>query len=103
MAKDPTIFDQARYNLEQKIKERQQQIDILERANEELQAEIDATNKAMDRMPWNDRVDANNDIHDAETKIRANNEDIKKYTDEIRAFEQEIGEHMKLKDGSNDR
>ncbi|MBO4626193.1 MAG: hypothetical protein J5679_02890 [Alphaproteobacteria bacterium] len=103
MAKNPTIFDQAIYNLGEKINERQHKIDVLKRANAELREEVDSTNRSMDRMSWNDRVDAKNDIRDAETKIRINDEYIEQYTNEIKQFEQEIQEHMKLKDPSNDR
>lgn len=102
MTVERTIYDEMIDNLENKIRQLNQNIKKLNEENTVLRKDIDATIKSMADTPWNEQAEARNDVRYYEGMIEINDKMIKMYQTQIQDLQDDIQQAINLqKPGKN--
>ena len=103
MTVERTIYDEMTDNLENKIRQLNQNIKKLNEENTVLRKDIDATIKSMADTPWNEQAEARNDVRYYEGMIEINDKMIKMYQTQIQDLQDDIQQAINLQKPEKNR
>ena len=103
MTSERTIYDEMIDNLENKIRQLNQNIKKLNEENTVLRKDIDATIKSMADTPWNEQAEARNDVRYYEGMIEINDKMIKMYQTQIQDLQDDIQQAINLQKPEKNR
>ena len=103
MTSERTIYDEMIDNLENKIRQLNQNIKKLNEENTSLRKDIDATIKSMADTPWNEQAEARNDVRYYEGMIEINDKMIKMYQTQIQDLQDDIQQAINLQKPEKNR